>query len=537
MCIRFFYNLLGIITLCVVLTTGISACKNACLTTHTGSTHIITGEELQDEVIRFTRAKTLSAMNSNEEVPIPESLEIKGHWNVETYLYENGDVIGVGSASKPGLGNAIAAATSSITKNYALDKEAIDHGRFLVTVIGKNGENTSIIEFKGKGLVLVGDVVAVPEITKDIVLKKIAAGKEYLLKNMNQETHAFHKLYDIENNDYSTRVHTIYTASSLYTLLKLSDRNNDPCIQEKIPFTKDYLLSMQSDENLTRGAFHYSYDIMTKKKDGKFKVGTTSKTIYTLLELYRRTNDTMYLTAAQKAGDWLLSMQRPDGWMRSQVHMKRGELVYDERRSFLYSGQVLSALSRLYAVTKDERYLAGAEKIASLFMSESVEQNFAVSDDYRFRCIISASWVAMSLLDYYKVSRDENAWDIITTTLSCLIAKQHNYPKDLLNYGRFEGSFATSGNGWINEVLSEVYLFCRQEGKDLEHLEQYKTASKKVTRWLVQNTYSEENTFFLKNPEKAFGGLIRNREEETVRTDAVCHALNGYVNMLDAYKS
>jgi hypothetical protein len=328
-------------------------------------------------------------------------------------------------------------------------------------------------------------------------------------------------------------VRTIYTASSLYTLLKLSDKDPDPRIAQETPFIKDFLLSMQSADEKTAGAFHYSYDIVTKEKDGRFKVGTTSKTIYTLLELYRRTNDATYLTAAQKAGEWLLTMQKPDGWVRPHVHEKRGELIYDERKSFLYTGQVLSAVSRLYSVTKDERYYAAAEKIAALFISESIEQDFAVSDDYRKQCVISASWVVMSLLDYYKISQDTNAWDTLTTTCAHLLAKQHDDPADLLNYGRFEGSLATSGNGWINEVLSELYLYSKAEGKDLAAAAQYQQACAKVTRWLIQNTYSEENTFFLKNPQKAYGGLIRNREEETVRTDAVCHGLNAYINMLD----
>jgi hypothetical protein len=516
----------------ILLITVLVACEHTSNGNGIVPTHMVASDELRDEVIGFARSSAEAAM-SNAPAKVPGALDIKGHWDVETLLYENGSVIAAGLSSKRSLGQALAGASAELVKDYAFAHDDLVAGRFQVFVIGKDGDEVALVEFKGKGLTLVGDVVAIPEVTKAMINQKISEGKNYLLNNMNKETHAFYKRYDIENNDYSTRVRTIYTASSLYTLMKLSDRDNDPRIQEEIPFIKDFLFSMQSDDEKTRGAFHYSYDVVTKEKDGRFKVGTTSKTIYTLLELYRRTTDATYLAAAEKAGEWLLSMQRPDGWVRPHVHDKHGELIYDERKSFLYTGQVLSALSRLYAVTQNERYLAGAEKIAALFISESEEQDFAVSDDYRYHDLISASWVAMSLLDYYKVSHDENAWDTLTMTFERLLEKQHNDPADLLNYGRFEGTLATSGNGWINEVLSELYLYCKQQGKDLDRAEQYKQASARVTRWLVQNTYSEENTFFLKDPEKAFGGLIRNREEETVRTDAVCHGLNGYINMLD----
>ena len=101
-----------------------------------------------------------------------------------------------------------------------------------------------------------------------------------------------------------------------------------------------------------------------------------------------------------------------------------------------------------------------------------------------------------------------------------------------MNLGRFDGTMASSGNGWINEVLGELYTYGNAEG--WRGCAKYKEAMILVSRWLIQNTYSPENTYFLKQPEKAFGGLIRNRSEEVIRTDAVCHGVNGYIMLYDA---
>jgi len=79
--------------------------------------------------------------------------------------------------------------------------------------------------------------------------------------------------------------------------------------------------------------------------------------------------------------------------------------------------------------------------------------------------------------------------------------------------------------------MAETYRFCKEErGEDCD---KYKEGVIKAIRWLIQNTYSEENTFFLKNPEKAIGGVFWNKLNKYVRTDSVCHALNGYIRIID----
>ncbi len=84
--------------------------------------------------------------------------------------------------------------------------------------------------------------------------------------------------------------------------------------------------------------------------------------------------------------------------------------------------------------------------------------------------------------------------------------------------------------------MTEVYQLCKEQNKN--ECEKYKDAIIKTIRWLIQNTYSKENSFFLKNPERANGGLIRNYNfgYMEIRTDSVCHALNGYTRIINDLK-
>lgn len=57
-------------------------------------------------------------------------------------------------------------------------------------------------------------------------------------------------------------------------------------------------------------------------------------------------------------------MLGPDGSVLPVATFKNGKRLYQKKESLLYTGQVLSALSRLYKVTGDRPYYEGAEKIA-----------------------------------------------------------------------------------------------------------------------------------------------------------------------------
>ena len=41
---------------------------------------------------------------------------------------------------------------------------------------------------------------------------------------------------------------------------------------------------------------------------------------------------------------------------------------------------------------------------------------------------------------------------------------------------------------------------------------------------------------FLKEPQKAIGGIFWNYENRYVRTDSLCHALNAYAGMMDDWE-
>lgn len=380
-----------------------------------------------------------------------------------------------------------------------------------------------------------GQWLEIRYLDKNLIKEKIQQGEGYLLRNLTQKENGAHKYYYPTNDTFENRLYAIYTSSTLYTLLKIYNSEKDEKLLKQIYNSADFILSMQSskEKNKAFGAFYYSYNPENEEKEQKYVVGTSAKTIFTLLKLYELSGDKKYLESANLAGDWLLTMQKTNGSMKSYIRYDSGSKKWFSitKESLLYNGQVLSALSRLYLEAKEEKFYKGAENIAKYLAGkyEEAGRNY-IKDDYREVNPISNSWVAMSLIDFHRAKKSDYYEKIIFEMADRILNDQRNNPVELLTYGGWNGVYSTSGVGWISEVMSELYHFCKEENEN--NCEKYKEAVILATRWLIQNTYSEDNTSGVKNPKMAIGGIPWDQNQEYIRTDSVCHSLNSYLNII-----
>lgn len=375
------------------------------------------------------------------------------------------------------------------------------------------------------------EVPEIPETFKDLLQEKIERGKEFLYRMEHSEEHGFYKKYDAVNDSFEQRLYAVYSASIIYTFLYIYDYDQDEEILKHLSDWGDFLLSMQDKDKTSKryGAFSYSYYFIDKEKEKRYVVGTSALSIFTLLRLHEITGQDKYLESAKLAGDWLITMQRQDGVVKPYTRYSNGKWVFGQKESLLYNGQCLSAFSKLYNTTKIQKYYNAAEKIAEHFAQkyEEAGRQYVVGE-YRTKNPISNSWIVMSLMDFFKVNHDDHYKDIVFELSSQVISHQ-------MEDGRIDGAYSTSGNGWISEVMTDTYRFClEQERSDCE---KYKKTVVDIIKWIIQRTYSKENSSFLKNPERALGGVYWNEGNKYVRTDSVCHALNGYTRIVNFLQS
>ena len=135
------------------------------------------------------------------------------------------------------------------------------------------------------------------------------------------------------------------------------------------------------------------------------------------------------------------------------------------------------------------------------------------------------------MTDFYKASPDNYYKEIVFSLAEKIVAEQKVDAEDILTYGSWWKVYSTSGVGWLSEVMTDTYRFCLEQ--NMAHCEKYKDAALKAMRLLIQDTYSTDNNPHLKNPDMAIGGVFWNTETPYVRTDSVCHALNGYTRLMN----
>ena len=519
------------------------------------------GDHFRSLCVQFVRTVAENHLGG-QSTQYPAELEIEGNWELDITIYHQGEVKGAGGSKAKDeiLPLTLEEATVNALEeaHQKLSQEDLEEARFLITfsypphfftqvdnlfqLIPRfeyyyshsfclDDRSFSFIEYEGEGKELVEGLVIIRSLDKQLMLEKIEQGKEFLFRAMDEDEHGFYKRYDTEDDYFGSRLHTVYTASIVYTLLKIHDFDHDERILAGIPGWADFLLSMQSNDEETYGAFHYSYYPPSGTKEKSFPVGTTALSIFTLLDLYERTDDSRYLESAKLGGDWLTTMQRPDGVMYAYKNeASGGEWAYGENESLLYNGQVLSALSRLYITSGETRYYDVAERIAQHFSARVEKEGCFLGDDYRWANPISSAWVAMSLLDFYRINQEDYYKDIILKCSAELLERQPKNISNPLYSGSWYRAYSTSGNGWLAEVMMTMYRFCQEQNTD--GCDKYEEAIIRAIRWIIQNTYSEENTFFLREPEKAIGGIFWNYEDRYVRTDSLCHALNAYAGMM-----
>lgn len=481
----------------------------------------------RDRVVAFVRDVAAGGPDDTCELPVVAARPL----DVAVSMYHGGALAGLGTAAGDDLCVALEDAARGALAAFGPDRSRVEQARFVVDL---TEHDYALVEHEGRGVELVHGLVPVRVLDRAMLRRRIDEGKAYLLRVIDPELGGVHKYYDAPTDSFDDRLHTIYTASTIYTLLAVYAHDRDESLRQPIERAAGFLLAMQrlAPGQPGHGAFHYSMDLARLEREPRFVVGTTSKSIFTLIELHALTGEPAYLDAARLAADWLLTMQGADGRVSSELQLDlHGAWSVIGRESMLYTGQVLSALSRLYEATGDQRYLDAAARTAGRLIAKVEGEGCYLGDDYRDPNPISSSWVILSLFDFARAGDDPESRRVVSDCADELLEQQIDDPDDVYRHGRWHASLSSSGNGWLAEVLSELYLDC-PDG-DPDGCARYHGAVVRLFRLLMQYTYSPENSFVVRDPEMARGGVFWNTLERYVRTDSVCHAMNAYVFMVD----
>lgn len=329
------------------------------------------------------------------------------------------------------------------------------------------------------------------EYAKDIINNS----SNYLVNQVREDgTFVYNILpqFDKDSDDYNILRHsgTIWSLICRYRMFP------DDTLKEKIDSTIAYMLSqIVYDEE---GAGY-----MLEAKDAEIKLGGNGIAIVGLTEYMDVFGTDVHTEVCKALGEGILKWQGSDGgyWHILTPDFEKLE----EFRTVYYDGECTFALTRLYSLTGDQKWLDAACKAIDHFIAEDYTQ-------YRDH------WVAYSLNEVTKYVDKQEYYNFA-------LANATN------NYKRIKGRYRTYPTNL--ELLSSAFeTWQRMVDKgidtgDFEVKDLLDVISARANRQLSGYFYPEL-AMYMKNPQRILGSFMMRNDKFRVRIDDVQHNIGGF---------
>lgn len=219
------------------------------------------------------------------------------------------------------------------------------------------------------------------------------------------------------------------------TMIKLGDHLKDDRYKASALNAGAWLLSMQRPD----GSF--------PDLEGRPQVFDTGQIIEGLLALSATTHDAAYLTAASRAGEFLIGCQDPDGsWTSFSYH----------RLPHTYYTRVAANLLRLSQATGKLRFATAGRKNLSWALTRKASRGFFSNMSFQADeapILHTIIYVLEGLLDSYRLDNDEALMAALTVTTENIVAI--NRARDYLLFARYNEQWKAQGTEYCTVGLAQ----------------------------------------------------------------------------------
>ena len=335
----------------------------------------------------------------------------------------------------------------------------------------------------------------VPVLDADYAESIIDKASSFLLDQVKEDgsfIYGIRPQFDKEIESYNILRHsgTIWSLICRYRMFP------DDALKEKIDNTIGYMLSqiLYDEEDAA-----YIYD----EGDDEIKLGGNGIAIVTLTEYMDVFQNEDYVDVCKALGEGILKQQGEDGSYYHILYTDFSRL--EEFRTVYYDGECTFALTRLYSLTKEQKWLDAACKAIDHFIAADYTQ-------YRDH------WVAYSLNEVTKYVDRQEYYDFAlanaTNNYAKILGRWRTYPTNLeLLISSFETWQRMVDNGY--------------DTGDFEVQELLDAIAARANRQLSGYFYPEQ-AMYMQNPERILGSFMMRNDKFRVRIDDVQHNIGGY---------
>lgn len=374
----------------------------------------------------------------------------------------------------------------------------------------------------GKALPVVRQRVPIERIDRATVRRAVVRAADYVLRQLRPDGRFHYIYYPLADQhdlgaDYSLPRHAGTTWFLSLAYHKLKEKRFRDAAQRAI----EYLAARAVPLYCRRANF------ACVGSNSYADLGSAGLAVVAIMQYQEATGDRRYESLGRNLGEFIISMQKPNGDFCHQYYPKARRKNCKEILLY-YSGEAALALARLRQVTQDVRYVAPLRRALDFLVGAKYDfflGQFFISEDH-WTCIAAeAAHPAVQRPEYLEfcrefarlnrrtqIQRDEALGDLWGGFGITPFFIPHNTPVG----SRSEANVAT-------------YLLSQHLGRpDPLVLDTVRRAM----RYLVDQQIRPESAYLLPNPKAAVGGLTQTPIRAQIRIDYVQHAAAAMVRAL-----
>ena len=337
-------------------------------------------------------------------------------------------------------------------------------------------------------------------VDKEVINEVIVGASGYLVDLIDDQgkfTYGYFPIFGAKMENYNILRHT----STLWSIINLYRMSGDdslvPKLEKAIGYIDGFIEYRDND---------VAY--LVEKDANEVKLGGNGVSVIMYTEYMDVFKTDKYVDVIKKLANGILELQDPETGKYYHVLNYPDYSRKEELRTVYYDGEATFALARAYSLTKEQKYLDGAQAAVEHFIAD----NYIRHRDH---------WVAYALLEVTKYIDDVRYYEFAL----------ENIEKNLSGIYNRETSFHT----YLEMLMTgwQTYQRAIRDGVDSVLIKKYNPTRFAQTiyhraRHMLNGYFYPEYAMYMKYPETVVGAFHVRHHNYRVRIDDVQHFIGGY---------
>jgi len=350
----------------------------------------------------------------------------------------------------------------------------------------------------------------VEELTPELIWNVVDSGSRYLASQVLEDgrfIYGWHPCFDLPIVGYNSLRH----ASSVYAMLEAWEVTRNPLLDKAIRRSLSYLVEqlIRTPRISSGDEVAFVIDPVGETPTAEVKLGANAVAILALVKYMELHDDSRYLELAEKLALGIICMQNSDTGVFFHVLNYPGLTLKNEQRIIYYDGEATFALMRLYGLTRNENWLAAAEKAFGSFIAR---EHWKAHDHWLSYCV--------NELTMYR--EDERYFQFgiqnFADYLDFVAERITTFPTLL--------ELTMAATKMVDRIGDNPQYAGLLESVDLE---KFYSARDRRAKYLLNGYFWPELAMFFENPAKIVGSFFIRHHSFRVRIDDVEHYLSGLI--------